>query len=77
MHRRVVALELLEIDTRQPFSAIRMLMARALGLQDCESRGDRQRVLKTKLQGTIEESSYCLLNDIFGVKVRARGPCGC
>ncbi|XP_074465233.1 adenylate cyclase type 10-like [Larus michahellis] len=65
---RVVALELLEIDTRQPFSAIRMLMARALGLQDCESRGDRQRVLKTKLQGTIEESSYCLLNDIFGVK---------
>ncbi|XP_074464835.1 adenylate cyclase type 10-like [Larus michahellis] len=65
---RVVALELLEIDTRQPFSAIHMLMARALGLQDCESRGDRQRVLKTKLQGTIEESSYCLLNDIFGVK---------
>ncbi|XP_074465209.1 adenylate cyclase type 10-like [Larus michahellis] len=65
---RVFALELLEIDTRQPFSAIRMLMARALGLQDCESRGDRQRVLKTKLQGTIEESSYCLLNDIFGVK---------
>ncbi|XP_063209486.1 adenylate cyclase type 10-like [Chroicocephalus ridibundus] len=64
----VVALELLEIDMRQPFSAIRMLMARALGLQDCESRGDRQRVLKTKLQGTIEESSYCLLNDIFCVK---------
>ncbi|XP_063178079.1 adenylate cyclase type 10-like [Chroicocephalus ridibundus] len=61
----VVALELLEIDMRQPFSAIRMLMARALGLQDCESRGDRQRVLKTKLQGTIEKSSYCLLNDIF------------
>ncbi|XP_063178297.1 adenylate cyclase type 10-like [Chroicocephalus ridibundus] len=64
----VVALELLEIDMRQPFSAICMLMARALGLQDCESRGDRQRVLKTKLQGTIEESSYCLLNDIFCVK---------
>ncbi|KAM6336772.1 adenylate cyclase type 10 [Alca torda] len=65
---RVVAVELLEIDMRQSFSAIRMLMARALGLQDCESHDARQRVLKTKLQGTIEESSYCLLNDIFRVK---------
>ncbi|KAM6032727.1 adenylate cyclase type 10-like isoform 1-T1 [Theristicus caerulescens] len=65
---KVVAMELLEANVRQPFSAICRLMARALGLQDCESCADKQRVLQTKLRGTIEESSYCLLNDIFRVE---------
>ncbi|KAK4809446.1 hypothetical protein QYF61_009701 [Mycteria americana] len=73
---RVVAVELLEVNVRQSFSAIRTLMARALGLQDCELCSDRQRMLQTKLRGTIEESSYCLLNDIFLVEVRARGLSG-
>ncbi|XP_069630019.1 adenylate cyclase type 10-like, partial [Haliaeetus albicilla] len=65
---RVVAMELLEVNVRQSFSAIRMLMARALGLQDSEPCGARQCTLQTKLQGTIEESSFCLLNDIFLVE---------
>ncbi|KAK4809486.1 hypothetical protein QYF61_014798 [Mycteria americana] len=73
---RVVAVELLEVNVRQSFSAIRTLMARALGLQDCELCSDRQRMLQTKLRGTIEESSYCLLNDIFLIEVRARGLSG-
>ncbi|XP_076219588.1 adenylate cyclase type 10-like [Aptenodytes patagonicus] len=65
---RVVAMELLEVNVRQSFSAIRTLTARALGLQDCELCSDRQCMLQTKLRGTIEESSYCLLNDVFLVK---------
>ncbi|XP_050769781.1 adenylate cyclase type 10-like [Gymnogyps californianus] len=65
---RVVAMELLELNVRQSFSAIRTLMARALGLQDCEPCSARQHMLQTKLRGTIEESSYCLLNDIFLVE---------
>ncbi|KAK1191010.1 ADCYA cyclase, partial [Pygoscelis papua] len=65
---RVVAVELLEVNVRQSFSVIRTLMARALGLQDCELCSDRQRMLQTKLRGTIEESSFCLLNDIFLVE---------
>ncbi|KAM6234889.1 adenylate cyclase type 10-like [Spheniscus humboldti] len=65
---RVVAMELLEVNMRQSFSAIRTLMARALGLQDCELCSDRQRMLQTKLRGTIEESSFCLLNDVFLVE---------
>ncbi|KAM9264318.1 adenylate cyclase type 10-like [Morus bassanus] len=65
---RVVAVELLEVNVRQSFSAIRTLMARALGLQDCELCSDKERMLQTKLRGTIEESSYCLLNDIFLVE---------
>ena len=69
-------MELLELNVRQSFSAIRTLMARALGLQDCEPCSARQRMLQTKLRGTIEESSYCLLNDIFLVEVRARGLSG-
>ena len=69
-------MELLEVNVRQSFSAIRTLMARALGLQDCELCSDRQRMLQTKLRETIEESSYCLLNGIFLVEVRARGLSG-
>lgn len=66
-------MELTEANMRQSFSAIRMLVARALGLQAGETCEDRQRTLQAKLQGAIEESRYCLLNDIFLVKVRARG----
>lgn len=73
LHRRVVTVELTEDSVRQPFSAIRVLVARALGLQAGETCSDRQRALQTVLQGTVEESSYCLLNDVFFVKVRARG----
>ncbi|XP_066844000.1 adenylate cyclase type 10 isoform X2 [Anser cygnoides] len=65
---RVVTVELTEANVRQPFSAIRMLVARALGLQAGETCEDRQRTLQAKLQGAIEESRYCLLNDIFLVK---------
>ncbi|XP_014816193.1 PREDICTED: LOW QUALITY PROTEIN: adenylate cyclase type 10 [Calidris pugnax] len=65
---RVVSMELLEIHVRQSFSALRTLMARTLGLQDCGSCIKRQRLLKRRLQGTIDESSYCLLNDIFLVE---------
>ena len=66
-------MELLEVNVRQSFSALRKLMAKALGLQDCELRSDKERVLQAKLEGIIEESSYCLLNGIFFVEVRARG----
>ncbi|XP_074936355.1 adenylate cyclase type 10-like [Phalacrocorax aristotelis] len=65
---RVVAMELLEVNVRQSFSALRKLMAKALGLQDCELRSDKERVLQAKLEGIIEESSYCLLNGIFFVE---------
>ncbi|XP_074994617.1 adenylate cyclase type 10-like [Calonectris borealis] len=65
---RVVAMKLVEVNMRQSFSALRTLMARALGLHDCESSSARQSVLQEKLQGTIEESSYCHLNDIFLVE---------
>lgn len=73
LHRRVNAVELAEENLKQPFSAIRLLVARALGLQAGETCSDRQSALQTVLQGTIEESSYCLLNDVFLVEVRARG----
>ncbi|XP_052635706.1 adenylate cyclase type 10-like [Harpia harpyja] len=68
LHGRVVAMELLEVNMKQSFCAIRTLMARALGLQDCEQCGARQHTLQTELRGTIEESSFCLLNDIFLVE---------
>eukprot|EP00076_Gallus_gallus_P035383 XP_025000921.1 adenylate cyclase type 10-like [Gallus gallus] len=68
LHRRVNAVELAEENLKQPFSAIRLLVARALGLQAGETCSDRQRALQTVLQGTIEESSYCLLNDVFLVE---------
>uniref|UniRef100_A0A672TKS7 Guanylate cyclase domain-containing protein n=1 Tax=Strigops habroptila TaxID=2489341 RepID=A0A672TKS7_STRHB len=60
------------VNVRQSFSAMRILMARGLGLQECKSCSAREHVLQTNLQGIIEESNYCLLNDIFLVKVRAR-----
>ncbi|KQL60883.1 hypothetical protein AAES_03866 [Amazona aestiva] len=66
---RVFGMELLEVNVRQSFSAIRILMARVLGLQECESCSAREHVLQTNLKGIIEESNYCLLNDIFLVKL--------
>ncbi|XP_072216513.1 adenylate cyclase type 10-like [Excalfactoria chinensis] len=65
---RVITVSLIEENVRQPFSAIRLLVARVLGLQASETCSDRQRTLQTLFQGTIEESSYCLLNDVFFVE---------
>ncbi|XP_062457207.1 adenylate cyclase type 10-like [Rhea pennata] len=65
---RVVAVELTELNLKQVYSALRMVLAMALGLQACQSCSARQLVLQTKLQGLMAESSYCLLNDVFLVK---------
>ncbi|XP_062457146.1 adenylate cyclase type 10-like [Rhea pennata] len=65
---RVVAVELTELNLKQVYSALRMVLAMALGLQACQSCSARQLVLQAKLQGLMAESSYCLLNDIFLVK---------
>ncbi|XP_061320284.1 adenylate cyclase type 10-like [Pezoporus flaviventris] len=65
---RVFGMELLEVNVRQSFSAMRILMARVMGLHECESCSAREHVLRTNLNGIIEESNYCLLNDIFLVK---------
>ena len=72
LHHRIIAAELTEENVKQPFSAICLLVARVLGLWAGETCSDRQRTLQTVLQGTIEESSYCLLNDVSLVEVRAR-----
>ncbi|XP_068787531.1 adenylate cyclase type 10-like, partial [Struthio camelus] len=50
------------------YSAMRMVLAVAMGLQACKSCSARQLVLQEKLQGLVEESSYCLLNVPFVVK---------
>ena len=73
LHRRVITVELTEDNVKQPFSGICLLVARALGLQDAKTSSERQRALQTIFQDTIEESSYCLLNSVFSVKVRVRG----
>ncbi|XP_033928991.1 adenylate cyclase type 10-like [Melopsittacus undulatus] len=65
---RVFGMELLEINVRQFYSAIRILMARVMGLHECESCSAREHVLQTNLNGIIEESNYCLLNGLFLVK---------
>ncbi|XP_062457159.1 adenylate cyclase type 10-like [Rhea pennata] len=65
---RVVAVELTELNLKQVYSALRMVLAMALGLQACQSCSARQLVLQAKLQGLMAESSYCLLNDVFLVK---------
>ncbi|KAM6292692.1 LOW QUALITY PROTEIN: adenylate cyclase type 10-like [Porphyrio hochstetteri] len=62
-------MELLEANLRENYSAVRVMMARALDLQEGESRGARQDKLQADLQGTIEESSYCLLNDLLLVEI--------
>ncbi|XP_062437657.1 adenylate cyclase type 10-like [Rhea pennata] len=65
---RVVAVELTELNQRQVFSAVHMVLAMAMGLQACKSCSARQLVLQEKLRGLVEESSYCLLNVPFLVK---------
>ncbi|XP_062457208.1 adenylate cyclase type 10-like [Rhea pennata] len=65
---RVVAVELTELNLKQVYSALRMVLAMALGLQACQSCSARQLVLQAKLQGLMAESSYCLLNDVFLIK---------
>lgn len=49
---RVVAVELLEINVRQHYAALRKLTSRVLGLQDCEQCSDMEQWLETELQGT-------------------------
>lgn len=63
-------MELTELNQRQVFSAVHMVLAMAMGLQACKSCSARQLVLQEKLRGLMEESSYCLLNVPFLVKVR-------
>ena len=70
---QIIAVELTEENLKQSFSAIHLLVARELGLQAGETCSDRQRTLQTTLEGTTEESSYCLLNDVFLAEVRVRG----
>ncbi|XP_067173300.1 LOW QUALITY PROTEIN: adenylate cyclase type 10-like [Apteryx mantelli] len=65
---RVVAVELTELNLKQVHSAVRMVLAMALGLQACKSCGARQLDLQAKLRGLMQESSYCLLNELFLVK---------
>uniref|UniRef100_A0A8C8R8H4 Adenylate cyclase 10 n=1 Tax=Pelusios castaneus TaxID=367368 RepID=A0A8C8R8H4_9SAUR len=65
---RVVAMELTKINVQQNFFAIRTLMAMFLGIDACKSYDARQHILQGKLRGVVEETYYCLLNNIFLVK---------
>uniref|UniRef100_A0A8B9SAV0 Orc1-like AAA ATPase domain-containing protein n=1 Tax=Apteryx owenii TaxID=8824 RepID=A0A8B9SAV0_APTOW len=65
---RAVAVELTELNLKQVYSAMHMVLWVAMGLQACKSCSARQLVLQEKLRGLVEESSYCLLNAPFLVK---------
>ncbi|KAM9129108.1 adenylate cyclase type 10 [Pangshura tecta] len=65
---RVVAMELTKVNVQQNFFAIRTLMAMFLGIDACKSYDARQHILQGKLGGVVEETYYCLLNNIFLVK---------
>ncbi|XP_065259432.1 LOW QUALITY PROTEIN: adenylate cyclase type 10-like [Emys orbicularis] len=65
---KVVAMELTKVNVQQNFFAIRTLMAMFLGIDACKSEVARQHILHRKLQGVVEESYYCLLNNIFRVQ---------
>ncbi|XP_067388626.1 adenylate cyclase type 10 [Emydura macquarii macquarii] len=65
---RVVAMELTKVNVQQNFFAIRTLMAMFLGIDACKSYDARQHILQVKLRGVVEETYYCLLNNIFLVK---------
>ncbi|POI26237.1 hypothetical protein CIB84_010013, partial [Bambusicola thoracicus] len=71
---RVITVELTEENVKQPFSAIRLLVDRALGLQASVTCSDRQRALQTVLQGAVKESSYCLVNNVFFVEKTLKNP---
>ncbi|XP_053882125.1 adenylate cyclase type 10-like [Malaclemys terrapin pileata] len=64
----VVAMELTKVNVQQNFFVIRTLMAMFLGIEACKSYAERQNILQGKLRGVVEESYYCLLNNIFLVK---------
>ncbi|XP_065266003.1 adenylate cyclase type 10 [Emys orbicularis] len=66
---KVVAMELTKVNVQQNFFAIQTLMAVFLGIDACKSYVARERILQGKLQGVVEESYYCLLNNIFRVQV--------
>ncbi|KGL83667.1 Adenylate cyclase type 10, partial [Tinamus guttatus] len=68
---RVVAVALTELHMKQDYSVLRGMLAMAMDLQACQSCSTRQLVLQEKLQGLMEESSYCLLNALFLVKFPA------
>ncbi|CAM5134261.1 unnamed protein product [Eretmochelys imbricata] len=65
---RVVAMELTKVNVQQNFFAIRTLMAMFLGIDACKSYDARQHILQGKLRGVVEQTYYCLLNNIFLVK---------
>ncbi|XP_073214201.1 adenylate cyclase type 10 [Lepidochelys kempii] len=66
--KRVVAMELTKVNVQQNFFAIRTLMAMFLGIDACKSYDARQHILQGKLRGVVEQTYYCLLNNIFLVK---------
>nr|XP_042702547.1 adenylate cyclase type 10-like [Chrysemys picta bellii] len=61
-------MELTKINVQQNFFVIQTLMAMFLGIEACKSDAERQKILQDKLQDVVEESYYCLLNNIFLVK---------
>ncbi|KAM8805413.1 adenylate cyclase type 10-like [Eudromia elegans] len=65
---RVVAVSLTELNLKEDYSVVKGMLAMAMGLQACKSCSARQLILQEKLQGLMEESSYCLLNGPFQVK---------
>ncbi|XP_053882123.1 adenylate cyclase type 10-like [Malaclemys terrapin pileata] len=65
---KVIAMELTKINVQQNFFVIQTLMAMFLGIEACKSDAERQKILQDKLRSVVEESYYCLLNNIFLVK---------
>ncbi|XP_065450147.1 adenylate cyclase type 10-like [Chrysemys picta bellii] len=65
---KVIAMEVTKINVQQNFFVIQTLMAMFLGIEACKSDAERQKILQGKLRGVVEESYYCLLNNIFLVK---------
>ncbi|XP_065450290.1 adenylate cyclase type 10-like isoform X3 [Chrysemys picta bellii] len=65
---KVIAMELTKINVQQNFFVIQTLMAMFLGIEACKSDAERQKILQDKLRDVVEESYYCLLNNIFLVK---------
>ncbi|XP_077188740.1 adenylate cyclase type 10-like isoform X2 [Paroedura picta] len=70
-NQKVVAMELTKINLAQNFFTIRTLMAMFLGIDTCKSFDARQHILLTKVRGTVAETHYCLLNNLFYVKFLA------
>lgn len=62
-------MELTKINVNQNFFGIRALMAMFLGIDACKSYDARQHTLQSKLRDVADETCYCLLNNLFLVKV--------